>query len=276
MSQVYYHRVPLDTTGLALVPFNLELPRVILNKTGIRLLIVVDRPSRACLANGKLGESNPGNTLNNVIMAAARDSEGTLGEFMVVNYIDATVRAADDSPIVFAKFSKRIADIASRYKPDIIVSLGRTFNYALNWLDRKENLLNIGRIRTGNILGIEYQCIESFPWLDWAGGPPDNPIIWSSVNLISLVVSHFSLAIAGANRYTLPQAPPNVHMIATMEQWKVFYRLLCNAPEPSIDTEGLNLNRIANGLLTAQFCFNGKDCLYCRGNIANRRGQKMI
>jgi intein/homing endonuclease len=260
MVQTYYPRFPLNTEGLATVPFNLECPRVVFNKTGTRILIVTDRPSRTDCEMGRLGDSNPGITLNNVIMAAQRDSEGTLSEFLFVNLIDAIIRNSDNPQLIYARFAARIVDIVERYKPDIIISLGRTFNKVLGWTDQRENLLNMGRIRPGYLNGKEYQCIESFPWLDWAGGGVDSNLSFSNACLLSLVVSHFSLAIVGKNRYTLPQVAPNVHMIGSMDHWQQFYRLLVRSPEPCMDTETVNLNRIDNKLLTAQFCLNGRDC----------------
>lgn len=261
MSSATYVQPPLQLAAVEDNPaFKMLCPRVQMGTTGSKVLFVLDRVASEEIRSHRLLEGDEiGGTFERVLREAVNRSRTPLKEFVAINYQELRLNKLSGPAKDRAQQAcwQRVMDFAVRYRPDIIVFLGRD-PADIAWAEGKDsdNAHLMGRIRSFKYGTHVFRGMWTLSASDWI---PTQPHMFSHSMLAGIVIRNLIDAIEVRNRRTI-NVPANVQpiMLNTIERFRQFMALLKKARRPCIDTETRNLNRVANRLLSIQFSLDGK------------------
>lgn len=253
--------------------FNVILNKVTLNNEGKRVLIVVDKVPQEDLRQVKekryFLEKSVGEVLDNIVNHVNKSIP--IKEYSVFNFHEfRTYKLPVSSQIkAYISFKERLFSYIEQYKPDIVVFMGNDSQHTIfnektlaKSLEDGSIQVNqykyIGRIRKFKVKGKEYKSVGTIDINIVGVESYREEKLKSWPNLIGQCVEHMETAFRGYNLYDITKEPYTIKRIDTLKKFNKFYKRLLKAETPCFDTETLNLNRIANKVLTVQISLDGK------------------
>lgn len=255
--------------------FNLDLPVYTFQEDGegVRVLVVIDYVPNADIEAGTfLGQSNAGYMIEKIMYDANVDAGSPLEEIAFVNFHEFRVNGLDPAmrSAAEADFTYRIEKFMKKYKPDVVIAMGRIVAEALMGYTGDKGQddpgLYFGRVipmpNAKKLTGKKTKMIYTLGTFDFSPDirhdrrQEDIKRVQSLASLAGIVRRHFEYAFLQKNIHNISKKPFKTVFVDTMEK---FDAMMTKMERPglvnSVDTETDNLTRIVNRLLSIQFCF---------------------
>jgi DNA polymerase I-like protein with 3'-5' exonuclease and polymerase domains/uracil-DNA glycosylase len=259
--------------------FNLDLPVMTFKEEGegTRVLVVIDRVPNADIDSGTLfGDSAAGYAIEKLVYDANGNADSPVEEIAFINYhefrlngIDAAMAAAAE-----ADFTDRIEKFIKKFKPDVIIAMGRepanslldyagedskinpakTFGRVIKYPNGKK--LTGKRVNFLWTLGIFDFC----PDIRHETRAEDMKTLQSRASLAGIILRHFEFAFRQKNIHDIPTHGFKPILVDTIKKFdKLVSQLDKGGWVVSIDTETKSLSRVANELISMQFAMERPD-----------------
>jgi len=228
------------------------------NRTGKKILFVLDYMPSEDLKEGRLLSGETGRLLVNLIDGAFKLELKKRVQFSwLACTFNAFKTAGTSREFQYAarsSFGARVRAIASQYKPDVIVTFG--YHASAAFVEKQLDLTDKNcapwyGVPIKTTVG-QHECL-TVPTLSLTdlsdGSPAASGLLGFAVrNLANAIVAHHRWAVDNG----LLRASKSI-LIDTTQKFDKLMDYLAQQPVVSIDTEDENLNRIVNKLLTVQF-----------------------
>lgn len=239
---------------------------------GNRVLVIVDRVPNDDIESGELfSNSAAGNMIERLMYDADAMSGNNVEEIAFINFHEFRIHDLDPAlkNAAEADFTVRIEKFIKRYKPDVVIAMGRDVINAVTEFNPQDQEGNdpareFGRLtklkKFSKKIGKRVNVLYTFGVFDFCPDIRFNQIqedtkrLQSVTSLAGILLRHFDYAFRNKNIHNISTKPFITKYVDTIKKFNKLMRYVSVPTHVNcIDTETQSLARHANALLSIQF-----------------------